>query len=142
MQQKAIGLSIILGFLSIELLGLHAGGLVSAGYLAFYLEQPYRLASTIALAVATCLLTKLLQKFVIIYGSRRFMVTVLLSMLGTWLFEMSAYSLHMVPQDMRIIGYIIPGLMANDMCKQGIFKTLGMTLLLAVIIRLILMTGI
>ena len=38
MLQQAIGLSIILGFLSTELLGLFTGGLISAGYLAFYVE--------------------------------------------------------------------------------------------------------
>ena len=37
MLQQAIGLSILLGFLSTELLGLFTGGLVSAGYLAFFM---------------------------------------------------------------------------------------------------------
>ena len=43
MLQQAIGLSIIMGFLSTELLGLFPGGLSAAGYLAFYVEQPYRI---------------------------------------------------------------------------------------------------
>ena len=39
--------------------------------------------------------------------------------------------------DMRIIGYIVPGLIANDMLKQGVFKTLAAVLLLSAVIFLL-----
>lgn len=140
MLQQAIGLSIILGFLSSEFFGLYAGGLITSGYLAFYVEQPYRIATTILLSVVTYFLTKLLQRFIIIYGRRRFMVTVIISLILTWVIEQCYYYVA-IPQDLRIIGYIIPGLLANDMLRQGIPKTLIMTLLFAFVIRLLLMVG-
>ena len=87
MLQQAIGLSILLGFLSTELLGLFTGGLVSAGYLAFFVEQPYRILSTIVLALVVYGLTKLIGRVVILYGRRRFMLTVLLGILLGWLYE-------------------------------------------------------
>lgn len=141
MLQTAIGLSIILGFISSEFLNILSGGLVSAGYLAFFVEQPFRIVSTLLLSIVTCLIVRALQKVVIIYGRRRFMITVLISLLSTYFINRTFFYMADVNQDLRIIGYIIPGLIANDMLKQGIFKTLIMVCLFAILIRLILMVG-
>ena len=136
MLQQAITLSIILSFLSTELLGVFTGGLVSAGYLAFFIEQPYRILSTLVLSVIVYAITKLVSKVVILYGGRRFMVTVIVGILLGWLYESQAYYISSISQDLRIIGYIIPGLLANDMCKQGIVRTLGMAMVSTFLIRL------
>ena len=140
MLHTAIGISIILGFLSSEFLGLLTGGLVSAGYLAFFLGQPWRIASTLVLSVIIYFITLGLQKIVIIYGRRRFMVVILLSLLGTWLIEQLLYgSLGSLELDIRIVGFIIPGLIANDMLKQGVLKTLLGVGILTVIVKLLLL---
>lgn len=138
MLQESIALSVVLGFLASEFLGISAGGLVSPGYLAFFLEQPFRLAATLSFAVAIRLLLGLLDRFVILYGKRRFMAAILLSVAGTWMFERLLFSAPAIGQDLRVIGYVIPGLIANDMLKQGILKTIVLTLLVAVLVRLIL----
>ena len=136
----AIGISIILGFLSVEFLGVFTGGLVSAGYLAFYMDQPWRLVSTLVLAVVIYLITMGLQKIIIIYGRRRFMVTVLLSLIGTWLLEKGLYgNLGSLELDIRVVGFIIPGLIANDMFKQGILRTLLGVSVLAIVVKLLLL---
>ena len=142
MLQIAITLSILLGFIITEVLGLYTGGLISAGYMAFFVEQPYRLVSTILLAVLITLIVRVLEHFIFLYGRRRFMATVLLSLIGAWLFEEFSYHLSFIPQDMRIVGYMIPGLIANDMIKQGIIKTTVITLLIAFVIRLIETAGV
>lgn len=142
MLHTAVALSVILGFASVEFLGLLSGGIVSAGYLAFYLEQPFRILSTLALAVLVCLLVKLLQNFMIIYGRRRFMVTILLSIILSTVIDGSFIITSGIAQDLRMIGYIIPGLIANDMEKQGIFKTLAMVVIISLIIYLILHLGV
>jgi len=136
MLQESIGLSLVLGFLASELLGLSAGGLVSPGYLAFFLNQPARLASTLALAALIFLLVRLMQRFMIVYGKRRFMAAMLLSLAGTWALERALFASHAAGQDLRAIGYVIPGLIANDMLKQGLLKTALLTLLGAVLVRL------
>ena len=143
MLHKAIGISIILGFLFSEFLGIATGGLVSAGYMAFFMGTPARIISTLALSLIIYCLTLLLQKYIIIYGKRRFMVVVLLSLIGTWLVEqyLSKY-LGFIGQDVRMVGFIIPGLIANDMFKQGVVKTLAAVTILSVIIRLIILSGI
>ena len=143
MLHKAIGISIILGFLFSEFLGIATGGLVSAGYMAFFMASPARIISTLVLSMVIYFLTILLQKFIIIDGRRRFMVVVLLSLIGTWLVEQVFFKyLGFIGQDVRMVGFIIPGLIANDMFKQGVVKTLAAVTILSVIIRLIILSGI
>ncbi len=142
MLHSAVALSIILGFVSIEFLGLLPGGIVSAGYLAFFFEQPYRVVSTLLLAIATCYAVKLLQNFLIIYGRRRFMLTVLLSIILSAVIENNFIYVSGISQDFRIIGYIIPGLIANDMQKQGVIKTLLTVLIISFAIFLCMHMGV
>ena len=142
MLRESIGLSIILGFLASEFLGISAGGLVSPGYLAFFIEQPLRLLSTIVLSVIIYLGIRLAQRFMIIFGRRRFMAAVLMSLAGTWIFEQLFFYANVVSQDIRIVGYIVPGLIANDMLKQGPIKTILMLLLVSAVVRLVLMAAI
>ncbi len=139
MLQESIGLSVILSFFAGEFLGISAGGLVSPGYLAFFLEQPLRVASTILLSVIIFFSVRGLQKFLIVFGRRRFMAAILLSLAGTWLFEQLFFYANAMSQDMRIIGYVIPGLIANDMLRQGVIKTIVMVLLVAIVVRFIVM---
>ncbi len=142
MLQTSVVLSILFSFISTEFLGILSGGIVSAGYLAFHFTQPYRILSTLLLSVITCLVVKLLQHRIILFGRRRFMLTVLLSIFFAQVMEYSFVFLVDVPLDMRIIGYIIPGLIANDMEKQGIVKTLMMVLITAGLIWLVTQTGV
>ena len=146
MLRESIGLSVILSFLGSEFLGVSAGGLVSPGYLAFFLDVPLRIVSTLALALLTFLAVRLIQRYAIVFGRRRFMAAVLVSLAGSWIFErlfFFAGSLHAasIDQDIRIVGYIIPGLIANDMLKQDVVKTFLMTLLVVLVLRFVLMPG-
>ena len=107
------------------------------------MATPARIISTLLLSLAIYGLTVLLQKWIIIYGRRRFMVVVLLSLIGTWLVEqVFSKSLGFIGQDIRMVGFIIPGLIANDMFKQGVVKTLAAVSILSIIIRLIILSGI
>lgn len=141
MLYKTIAMSVVLGFIFSEFLGIATGGLVSAGYLAFFMGSPLRVASTLAVAVLIYLITRLLQKWVIIYGKRRFMTVILLSIILTWVVEQVTRS-GMTGLDIRMVGFIIPGLIANDMLRQGVVKTLAATSIVAIVIRLIMLTGI
>lgn len=141
MLQLAIVLSVLLGFCSVEFIGILTGGLISSGYLAFYLEEPYRLVSTLILAIIVYGGYRLAGKFIILFGRRRFMFVVVTGILLGWLYERFSYSLSFIPQDTRIIGYIIPGLLANDMVKQGVIKTILAALVCAFLIRFLLTIG-
>lgn len=141
MMQTAVFLSIILSFASSELLGIFNGGLISSGYLALYLQQPLRLMSTFVSAVIVWGLIKLMSRWMIIFGRRRYMLTILLSLIIAWVYAELAPALSFAHEDLRIIGFIIPGLIANDMLRQGVLRTLAAVLISSAIIRLILMLG-
>lgn len=48
---SAIGLGILCSLLFTELTGLVAGGLISAGYMAFFIHQPARIGVTLGVAL-------------------------------------------------------------------------------------------
>lgn len=139
MYDVAIALSVLLSFALYEGFGLLTGGMVSAGYLCLYFEQPLRIVSTLLLALLVYLLTRLISRFVIVYGRRRFMLTLVLGLVFGWLVEKFLLGLAIIPQDIRIIGHVVPGLIANDMYKQGIFRTLLAVMLSGALLRVLLM---
>lgn len=138
MADVAIALSVLLSFILYEGLGLLAGGMVSAGYLSQFFEQPLRLVSTLTVAAAVCLFMRALSLRVILFGRRRFMLTMMISLTAGWVVESLLRTTGISPVDLRIIGHVVPGLIANDMYKQGIFRTLLGVLLSAALIRLVL----
>ena len=120
-------------------LKLLTGGMVSAGYLCLFLEEPLRIVTTLLLAVIVHGLVLLISRATILYSRRRFMVTMLLSLIFAWIIEQALLRMALIPQDIRIIGHVVPGLIANDMYKQGVFKTLLGVLTSAAIVRLLVM---
>ena len=71
---------------------------------------------------------------------KKIWLIILLSVLGTWLIEHGLYGiLGSLEMDIRIVGFIIPGLIANDMLKQGVVKTLLGVCILTVVVKLILL---
>ena len=66
MLHAAVALSILLGFIFTEFFGVLTGGMISAGYLAFYLEQPFRIASTLILAILVFCSVKVLSNYLLI----------------------------------------------------------------------------
>lgn len=139
MYDIAISLSVLLSFGLYEAFGLLSGGMVSAGYLCLFLEQPLRIVTTLVLAVIVYLLTRLVSRFVILYGRRRFMLTIVLSLIFAWVIEQFLLGIALIPQDIRIIGHVVPGLIANDMYKQGVPRTLLGVLVVSALARLLVM---
>lgn len=70
MYDVAISLSVLFSFGLYEAFGLLTGGMVSAGYLCLFFEQPLRIATTLLLAVLVYALTRLVSRVVILYGRR------------------------------------------------------------------------
>ena len=139
MYDVAISLSVLLSFGLYEAFGLLSGGMVSAGYLCLFLEQPLRIVTTLVLSVIVYLLTRLISRFVLLYGRRRFMLTILLSLIFAWVIEQFLLGIALIPQDIRIIGHVVPGLIANDMYKQGVPRTLLGVTIVSALARLLVM---
>ena len=140
MVELAIGLGMTLSLLMSELAGVSAAGLVVPGYLALYLDQPARIAATFLVALTTFAVVRFgVERLVVLYGRRRFGVTVLTGFLLNAALDRLLFALPPEAAGLRAIGYIVPGLMANTALQQGVGSTVGLTLLVAAAVRLILM---
>ena len=140
MVEIALGIGITLNLILTEVIGLGSAGLVVPGYLAIYLNQPSRLLATWLVAGATALVVRFgIGRIVVLYGRRRFGVTVLTGFLLNALLGIGLRALPPEPIDLRAIGFIVPGLIANQILIQGFWSTLGLTFLVAALTRLLLM---
>jgi gamma-polyglutamate biosynthesis protein CapC len=140
MVEQAIALGLVMSLIFSETLGLAAGGMVVPGYLALMIHEPLRIAGTVACALLTLGALKLLSRQMLIYGRRRIVFSVLLGFaFGALSRDMLLLKYQAVPLDFRAIGYVIPGLIANWMERQGILSTLCVMTTTAVLVRLCLM---
>ncbi len=159
----SIGLGLVVSLLFSELFGLAAGGLVVPGYIALYLGRPVDVGATLVAALLTFFLVRIASSFVIVYGRRRTALMILVgygvgllirAALGA-AFEVSAETLvatapppqpgppgMIVPTaetvEAGVIGYIVPGLIAIWLDRQGVVPTLAALLTSAVVVRLLL----
>ena len=139
MFEVAIGLGVVISLFFLETFGAAAGGIVVAGYVAMYLHQPITILATISISFIVFLIVKLLGKVMFIYGRRRMVITVLLGFILGWLARFyGLFSSLPTEYSVNVIGFIIPGLIANSMEKQGIIKTLTIMIVAAVMVRFIL----
>ncbi len=139
MIEVAIGLGVLLSLFFLETFGAAAGGIVVSGYIALYLHQFWTILATLIIAFVVLAVVKLLGNIMFIYGRRRMVISILLGFIFGWIARnyglfLSIHTNYVV----QIIGYIIPGLIANSMAKQGIIKTLTVMFVAAVLVRLLL----
>jgi len=130
----AIGLGIILSLFFTETLGVTAGGVIVPGYIALFLHQPQMVLGTFVISIATYLIVKLLSSFMLIYGKRRLVLSLLIGFfIGYFVKE------NVQDGSLLVIGNIIPGLIASWMDRQGVFRTISVILITASIVQLMLM---
>jgi poly-gamma-glutamate biosynthesis protein PgsC/CapC len=120
-----------------ETLSIAPGGYIVPGYVALSLNEPGRVAATIGVAIATLLLMRMVEHFVILYGMRRFVLYLLTG------FTIGVLYAALVAQGTRepieAIGFVVPGLLASWMDRQGVMVTLGSMFAVAVIARLVIL---
>jgi len=136
---QAIGIGIVVSFGFYEIVGLSPGGIVVPGYIALFLDQPIRILVTLLVALLTYFIIKKLSNYIILYGRRRFLAMVLIGFLLKWLVEEIIVIMPISGIELRSIGYIIPGLIANEMRRQGILPTIYSLIIVSIIVRLILL---
>lgn len=127
---------IVVSLLMTEFTGFSPGGVVAAGYLAMFLDQPSAIVETLAAALVTFGIVRLLDVRLILYGRRRFTVFVLTGMLvsqGAMLLTRGGAPLGI---GILVIGFLVPGLVARDFDRQGILPTLPALVLAVILTRL------
>ena len=143
---QSIGLGLIVSLVFSEILGLAAGGLIVPGYIALYLDQPLSVVATIIAAMVTFVSIQLLARFMLLYGRRTLVFCVLAGFLFGYLTPRLLIlndwtGLGVDVSLFHSIGYIIPGLIAYWMLRQGVVETLCTMLMAAFIVRLALIVA-
>lgn len=139
MFETFIAIGIIISLIYTEITDLSPGGMITPGYIALFIDQPMRIIATLFVAFITYFIIKIFKKHLAIYGRRQFAFAVITAILlkltlGKYIFHSSDISLTI-----NSIGVIIPGLIANDMEKQSVDKTLISILLVSSVLLAILM---
>jgi poly-gamma-glutamate biosynthesis protein PgsC/CapC len=111
--------------LYIEITGLVPGGIIVPAYLALYFDQPGRLAATIAAALLAFGSCQIASRFFLIFGRRRFVFLLLAGAFfgQAWLLFWPHLEIGRI--DLRVIGWVIPGLLANNLVRQKFWPTLA-----------------
>jgi poly-gamma-glutamate biosynthesis protein PgsC/CapC len=141
----AIGVGLVVSLLFSEIFGLAAGGMVVPGYVALYLNRPQTVALTLAGGLVTYLLVHILSTGVIIYGRRRTVLMILVGYLVGAAMRSAISSLaagSAAEAEVSVIGYIIPGLIAIWIDRQGLLETFSALLSASVVVRLVLILAI
>jgi poly-gamma-glutamate biosynthesis protein PgsC/CapC len=146
MLYQAIGLGLVVSLVFTEILGLAAGGLVVPGYIALFLDQPLRILGTVLAALVTFGFVRLLGNFILLYGRRTMVFCVLAGFFFGYLTRYllvlnDLIGLGMEATLIQSVGYIIPGLIAYWMMRQGIVETLCTMFMAAFIVRLALVVA-
>jgi poly-gamma-glutamate biosynthesis protein PgsC/CapC len=135
----SIGLGLGVSLLLSEFFGISGGGLVVPGYLALHLTEPLTVAVTLAAGFAAFIFVRMLGSVVIIFGRRR---TVLMILAGYLAGMLARYFIAQQggPDgvEQRVVGYIIPGLIAVWLDRRGIIESLCSLITASVVVRLLL----
>jgi poly-gamma-glutamate biosynthesis protein PgsC/CapC len=133
---EAIGLGLVASLFFVEAVGFAAGGFVVPGYIALFLDSPLRLLGTVLAATATYLCMRAAGRFLLIYGRRSLVLAVLLGFVfGSLTTRMPRIGALDEQGALTAIGFIIPGLLAYWMTRQGIVRTLSSMLVAATLVR-------
>jgi len=138
MYHEVVLAGVALSLLFSELTGLSPAGLVVPGYIALSLQTPGRVLYTLLIALLAWGAARLLARWMILYGRRRFAVLILLSFLLNALIVGSG----VLPYDPGMIGVLVPGIIANEVEKQGVLKSmLSLAVVVGILVLLMMWRG-
>jgi poly-gamma-glutamate biosynthesis protein PgsC/CapC len=122
---ETLFVGLILAVLYVEIFEIYPGGIIVPGYMALQAESPLRVLATIAAALVCLYSYRLLSRYLIVFGKRRFALMVLLGALWGQLLFLVAPAFTTSPSEVLVVGWLIPGLLANTLEKQRILPTLA-----------------
>jgi poly-gamma-glutamate biosynthesis protein PgsC/CapC len=99
------------------------------------MNNPPLLAGTLVVSFLTYATVKAASRFTILYGRRRFILMILAGFAWQWAFRLVLIDGFAFAAD-DSLGFIIPGLIANEMERQGIWPTLLVMLTISIMVRL------
>ena len=140
--EVAIGLGLVVSLFFSEVFGLAAGGMVVPGYFALHLNDPAAVIMTLVVALATYWIVHLFSMIAIIFGKRRTVLMIIVGYILRMFVDFLATDISPAlgavgSSDLVIIGYIIPGLIAIWIDRQGLVETISTLLTASVVVRLL-----
>ncbi len=130
-------LGVIVSIIFYEITNISPGGIIVPGLMVMYIKQPERMIYTVIIAVITYFIVKLISRYLIIFGKRRFVLMIIVSIILNFLLQLILKGLSLNMLNVTIIGYTIAGLIANDINKQGLKRTIPALAIVICLIELI-----
>ncbi len=123
MEYEISFLGLLASLLFIGLTGIYPGGVIVPSYLVLFLHSPERIIGTFIVSLLALLCFKFASNYLILFGTRRFVFMLLIAGMWTLLWLRLFPALLPASLEFRIIGWVVPGLIANNMERQGILVT-------------------
>ncbi len=125
----AVIVGVVLGVVVFARLGLRSGGFVSGAYLALLLNRPLDVGFAFAVALTTYAIVRfVLMPYLLIFGRRKVSAMILVGSIVAWGGELAIATLtneaYHPWQGFTVVTLIVPALLANDMQRQGVERTL------------------
>lgn len=139
MANDIIIFGIILSIIFYEITEISPGGLHVPAYIAFYINTPQRIIITIIAGILTFLIVKFISNHTIIYGRRKFALCIMISFMIRLILKyfniyiVNEYEIYILGGS--VIGVIIPGIMAQEMDRHGIVRTVSSLMILSIFIK-------
>lgn len=116
-------IGLLLALIYAEVMDIYPGGIIVPAYFALYLDQPSRVAATLLIAILSLITYRFLSRYLILFGKRRFVMLILLGVVWAQLWGLVFPVFFTSSLELRVIGWIIPGLLANNLERQKIVPT-------------------
>ena len=130
----AIVIGVILSLIYVEKTGIVPAGLIVPGYLALVFDQVMFVVTVALISLITYLfVTQVIGRLTVLYGRRKFaaMLTVGVLLKMSFDFYTGPWGVPFEVHELRGIGVIVPGLIANTIQKQGIIPTFSSTFVIS-----------
>lgn len=127
-------IGLVLALFYVEIMDIYPGGIIVPAYVALYLDQPLRVLATVLIALLSLMTFRFLSRFFILFGRRRFVMLLLLGALWGQLWFLIVPHVFSGAMELRVIGWVIPGLLANNLEKQRFFATLASLFTVSILI--------
>ena len=132
-----IGIGLVVSLLYAEMFGVAPGGIIVPGYLALGVYDPAVLSLTLGVSLLTFFVVRVLASVTILYGRRRTALMILIAFLiGSLVRAGLGVGTPVGPFEIDVIGYIVPGLIAIWIDRQGLVVTVSSALTASILTRL------
>ena len=126
-------IGIIVAIIYTEILETYPGGIIVPAYVALHLDDPLRVVMTVSIAFLSLLVYRLFSRHFILFGKRRFVTLLLIGVLLSQILTLLSASISIASNKLLVVGWLIPGLLANNLEKQRWLPTLASLVTVAVL---------